>query len=160
MVHKKLNVKSKNRGLIKIMNLNGDTSNMQALFADPNIKNKSLSNPLAARYYFKHAAINGYYWDIKLHLAIGVIDVGLDDNYALRVSVEKDHTENIILLLGSDKVNPMAMNNYAVKNCIQYGKVEILKLLLKDKRVIITDGEINYANKFNNNEIITLLINR
>ena len=94
-----------------------------------------------------------------------LIDSGQDpsvaDNYAIRYSSLKGHTDVVKLLLDDSRVDPSDNNNYAIRNASSNGHTDIVKILLKDERVDPSDDNnfaIQWASIYGYTDVVKLLL--
>ena len=66
---------------------------------------------------------------LKFFIDSGKVDLGVEDNLAIKYSSLSGYTDIVKLLLESDKVDPRDLDNYAERIANKKGHTEIVELL-------------------------------
>lgn len=84
---------------------------------------------------------------------------GADNNAAIRLACDQNRTEAVRLLLADPRVDPCALDNYALSWAAIYGNVECIKLLITHPRICLNNIHlINWSSMHNQIEIIKILL--
>ena len=91
----------------------------------------------------------------------GHINLGAEENYAIRKASELGHYHEVKLLLQDPKVDPAAQENYAIIMASLYGHLAVVELLLQDLRVDPTANDnraISYSSHKGHLAVVDLLL--
>jgi hypothetical protein len=93
---------------------------------------------------------------VKLLLKDPRVNPSAEQNYAIRY-VNFENIELLNLLLSDRRVDPSADDNELLKRVIQYGRKDILKILLADERVGLFDEALLAAVQYCDEEIALMI---